>query len=48
LIFDQDAADRILYYDADGSGNNAAPIAIAKILGLAAISASDFTVVPDL
>ena len=46
LIFDTD--DKILYYDADGNGSNAAPIAIAKINGLAAISASDFMVVPDL
>ena len=47
LIFDT-ADDKILYYDADGNGNNAAPIAIATIVGLGAISASDFTVVPDL
>jgi Ca2+-binding RTX toxin-like protein len=46
LIFNTNA--KILYYDADGNGNNAAPIAIANIPGLGAISASDFVVVPDL
>ena len=48
LIFDTSAGDQILYYDADGSGANAAPIAVAKILGLGAIALSDFIVVPDL
>ena len=41
LIFDTDAGDKILYYDADGSGS-AAPVAIAKIIGLAAIVHTDF------
>ena len=42
LIFDYAADDKILYYDADGNGTNAAPIAIAKISGIGAISAQDF------
>jgi hypothetical protein len=46
LIFNTNS--KILYYDADGNGGNAASVAIAKIDGLASISASDFTVVPDL
>lgn len=48
LIFDKDAADQILYYDADGSGSAYAPVAIAKINGLNSIANSDFRVVPDL
>lgn len=48
LIFDKDDADKILYYDADGSGTNAAPIAIAKIANIAEIAETDFLVLPNL
>jgi len=48
LIFDTDAGDRILYYDADGSGAEAAPVAIAKLQGVASIQDYDFVVVPNL
>jgi Ca2+-binding RTX toxin-like protein len=45
LIFQQDT--KILWYDADGTGA-AAPVAIAKILGLASIETYDFLVLPNL
>ena len=48
LIFDKDALDKILYYDADGSGGNAAPVAIAKIGNIAEIAITDFLVLPNL
>ena len=47
LIFDQDPGDRILYYDPDGNGS-AAPVAIAKLNGIASIDNYDFLVVPNL
>jgi len=45
LIFQQNT--KILWYDADGTGA-AAPVAIAKILGLNSIQTYDFVVVPDM
>ncbi len=48
LIFDSDPGDRILYYDADGSGSAYAPVAIAKINNYIGIENYDFLVVPDL
>jgi hypothetical protein len=47
LIFDSDPGDRILYYDADGTGA-AAPVAIAKINNYIGIENCDFLVLPDL
>ena len=47
LIFDGDPGDRILYYDADGSGSAAAPVAIAKIGDMVAIENYDFLVLPN-
>lgn len=39
LIFD--TADKILYYDADGSGGASAPVALVSLTGLAALKPTD-------